>query len=239
MDKINLLISGANSDLAKPMINRVLNMHQIDHIHFLTHSEFNIKEDRVTVYKLDFSNSEEFERISESLKLANITHFIQYHGFAYKGDDLKSLNLQNLYKTLDINLISVVEILKVLLPQMEKNKFGRIVLMSTASASYGGGLNGFSYGLAKHGIIYLTKHLAKYYTKQNILTNAVSPGFINSKFHTDVLGRSETELQKRAELVRLGRSGSAEDVNKVIYNLAFENDYISGENIKIDGGDFI
>jgi NAD(P)-dependent dehydrogenase (short-subunit alcohol dehydrogenase family) len=239
MYKINVLISGANSDLAKPMIKKVLALPNVNQLHFLTHSEFELADERVSVHKVDFSIPDSFEKINNLLKDKNITHFIQYHGFAYEADDLNRITFESFSKTMNINLNSVVAILKVLLPQMEKGKFGRIVLMSTASANYGGGINGFSYGMAKHGILYLTKHLAKYYTKFNILTNVVSPGFILSKFHTEVLGRSVSELQKRAESIRLGRSGSAEDVTKVIFSLAFENDYISGENLKIDGGDFI
>ena len=111
--------------------------------------------------------------------------------------------------------------------------------MSTASASYGGGEKSFAYGLSKHGIYFLTKYLAKHYSKHNIITNCVSPGFIGTKFHLAEGGRDKDFLDRRAESVRLGRAGDAEDVAKLIFNLCFENEFIVGENIKIDGADFI
>ncbi|TGL45817.1 SDR family oxidoreductase [Leptospira perdikensis] len=239
MDSYHVLISGANSDLAQAFIEKVLKIPNLKSLHLLTHTDYRSSNEKVKVHSVNFLNHSSLSEINDVIAGEGITHFIQFHGFAYSEDSIQKITDKDFSETLEINLTSVAFVLKAILPNMESQGYGRIVLMSTASAGYGGGKNSFSYGLAKHGILYLVKHLAKYYTHKNILTNSVSPGFIRSKFHTQVLKKTEVEMEERAKSVRLGRIGTPEDVARVIYNLAFENDFVTGENIKIDGGDFI
>ena len=111
--------------------------------------------------------------------------------------------------------------------------------MSTASSGFGGGQSSFGYGLSKHSIIFLTKYLAKYYTQYNILTNCVSPGLFLTDFHTKRMNRSSEQMEDRSKTIRLGRSGTLKEISDLIYYLTFINGYISGENFKIDGADFI
>ena len=109
--------------------------------------------------------------------------------------------------------------------------------MNTASSEHGGGESNFGYGLAKHSVGYTIKYLAKYYTSFNILSNCVSPGLIETKFHKRIK-RTVKQIQKRAAMVRLGRSGAPQAVADLIYHITFKNSFISGENFKIDGADF-
>ena len=81
--------------------------------------------------------------------------------------------------------------------------------------------------------------MAKYFTQDNVLTNCISPGLIDTKFHTDVMMRTPEEIKERSKTVRLRKAGTTEDVAGLIYYLAFENEFVTGQNIKIDGGDFI
>ena len=109
--------------------------------------------------------------------------------------------------------------------------------MNTASSEHGGGESNFGYGLAKHSVGYTIKYLAKYYTSFNILSNCVSPGLIETKFHKRIK-RTVKQIQKRAAMVRLGRPGTPQAVADLIYHITFKNSFISGENFKIDGADF-
>ncbi|TGM80958.1 SDR family NAD(P)-dependent oxidoreductase [Leptospira bouyouniensis] len=239
MDSFNVLITGANSDLAQQFISRILKDPKLKKLHLVTHTGYKVTDERVSVHLLDFVSHVVLDQINDLIANETFTHYIQFHGFAYPEDSIQTISSKTFYDTMEINLVSVISILKAILPNMELQGYGRIVLMSTASASHGGGKNSFSYGLAKHGILYLVKYLSKYYTNKNILTNSVSPGFIRSKFHTQVLNKTESQMEERAKSIKLGRIGTPEDVLRVIYNLAFENDFVTGENIKIDGGDFI
>ena len=55
----------------------------------------------------------------------------------------------------------------------------------------------------------------------------------------EIMERSKETLEQRVKSIRIRRAGKPIDVAKVIYELAFNNDYISGSNITIDGADFI
>ena len=109
--------------------------------------------------------------------------------------------------------------------------------MNTASSEHGGGESNFGYGLAKHTVGYTIKYLAKYYTSFNILSNCVSPGLIETKFHKRIK-RTVKQLENRASMVPLGRQGTPSEVADLIYHITFKNSFISGENFKIDGADF-
>ena len=57
--------------------------------------------------------------------------------------------------------------------------------------------------------------------------------------HEQTFKRSKEDLEKRKKFVRVGRAGEPADVANMIFELTFKNNFITGENIKIDGGDFI
>ena len=72
-------------------------------------------------------------------------------------------------------------------------------------------------------------------SKKNILTNTVSPGFINTDLTKKIL--SKDEMKKLAKNIPLGRFGEPQEIAKLVYFLCSEeNSYISGQNIFIDGG---
>ena len=86
----------------------------------------------------------------------------------------------------------------------------------------------------------MTKGLARFGAKKKIIVNAVAPGYINTKFHTKTMGRTKNELKKRAKLSKLNRPGTPEEVaNLINFLLSDQNNYITGEVIPIDGGDWI
>jgi NAD(P)-dependent dehydrogenase (short-subunit alcohol dehydrogenase family) len=117
---------------------------------------------------------------------------------------------------------------------------GRIVLTGTASASHGGGSTSLAYGAGKAGIECITKRLARDCAGRNILVNAVAPGFILTKFHTERMGRSREELEGREKLVPLGRAGTpAEVAATILFLLSDGAGYITGQVIAVSGGDFL
>ncbi|MFC1517599.1 SDR family oxidoreductase [Candidatus Margulisiibacteriota bacterium] len=237
----DILVLGGSSDIGKALIPRIKSTLPDHKIIITKHSEKDdlFQDSNIKEFTIDFSDKGSTDKFIEKIKGFNIGYCIQLQGNAKPKDTIESTSPENIQFNLQINLLSTISIIKKILPIMKKADFGRIVLVSTASANFGGGFESFGYGLAKYGVGYLIKYLAKYYTKHNILSNCVSPGFIDTKFHERTLGRSKKVLKERGKMVRLGRPGTPDDVAKEIYNLAFINNFISGENIKIDGADFI
>ncbi len=140
---------------------------------------------------------------------------------------------------MDMNLIMPFFLAKRAIYHM-KSGGGRIVLISTASASHGGGATSLAYGIAKSGIETLVKALARDCAKYNILVNAVAPGFIQTKFHTKKMKKTKKQLAKRTELIPLKRSGTKREFAGVVsFLLSDDSSFITGETITVSGGDWL
>jgi 3-oxoacyl-[acyl-carrier protein] reductase len=239
MDKSLVLITGACGDIGREVVKKI--RQETKHSVIITRSREGdpVFDYGVEELVMDASNPVSLEVVVKLLAGRPISHFIQLHGNSKESDYLESQSYDSLFYHHSVNIFSTVIIVKAIINGMKERGFGRILLMNTASSEHGGGLDSFGYGMAKHSVGYLTKHLAKHFTSYNILTNCISPGLIDTKFHYSVMKRSSEQMAGRAKMVRLGRSGTVEEVGDLVYFLVFQNSFISGENIKIDGANFV
>ncbi|MBN2908268.1 3-oxoacyl-[acyl-carrier-protein] reductase [Polycladomyces sp. WAk] len=134
---------------------------------------------------------------------------------------------------LSTNLKGVFLCTKAVTRQMMKQRFGRIINISSVVGLIGnpGQAN---YVAAKAGVIGLTKTAARELASRGITVNAIAPGFIETDM-TAVLGE-ETREQMLSQ-IPLGRFGSAEDVAGAVAFLASDDAaYITGQTLNVDGG---
>ena len=232
-----ILITGGNSDIARCVVKAIRKELKWPIMVTKNSQNFSYSEKNIEEVTVDCNNRQEVESFAHSIEGLGISHYIQLQGNSWSSDYLDTQSFESLDYHLNINCLSTIMILRFLLPTMKQRKFGRICLMNTASSEHGGGKSNFGYGLAKHSVGYTIKYLAKYYTSFNILSNCVSPGLIETKFHKRIK-RTVKQIEKRAAMVRLGRSGTPQAVADLIYHIIFNNSFISGENFKIDGADF-
>ncbi|ALP89901.1 MULTISPECIES: 3-oxoacyl-[acyl-carrier-protein] reductase [Clostridium] len=134
---------------------------------------------------------------------------------------------------IDVNLKGVFNCLKTITPVMVRQKYGKIINLSSV-VGISGNAGQVNYSASKAGVIGMTKSLAKEVGSRGINVNAVAPGFIETDM-TDVLGdKYKDEIKKNIPLKKLGKP---EDVANVVAFLASENsDYITGQVIHVDGG---
>lgn len=134
---------------------------------------------------------------------------------------------------LNINLKGSFLCTKAAAKVMIKQRYGRIVNISSVAGNYGnpGQAN---YSASKAGLIGLTKTTAKEFAPRGITCNAVTPGLIQSDM-TEIL--PDDLKQKYLEKIALGRLGTPEDVANVVAFLASDDaSYVTGQVIDIDGG---
>ena len=136
-------------------------------------------------------------------------------------------------KVIDINLGSTFLLCRSAIKKMLKNKYGRIVNI-TSIVGHTGNLGQANYAASKAGIIGMTKSLALEYAKKNITLNCVSPGFIKTNMTENLLENVKVMLTSRIPMSKLG---SGEDVaNSVAFLSSDEASYITGETIHVNGG---
>jgi 3-oxoacyl-[acyl-carrier protein] reductase len=132
---------------------------------------------------------------------------------------------------IDINLKTTFNCTKAVLPHMIKQKYGKIVNMSSVTGTMVSDPGLSAYSAAKGGVSGLTKALALEVARYGITVNAICPGWIDT-------GR---ELERKAGLATpMGRAGKPDEVaNLVLFLASDESSYLNGHDIVIDGGNIL
>ena len=134
---------------------------------------------------------------------------------------------------MNVHLYGTFQLCKRSLKMMLKSKWGRIINISSASASIGN-RGQSNYAAAKAGVEAFTKSLAKEVGKRDITINAVAPGFISTDMTENNDGVNEDYFIKEIPLGRFGEP--AEVANLVTFLCSEEASYITGQTIHINGG---
>jgi 3-oxoacyl-[acyl-carrier protein] reductase len=134
---------------------------------------------------------------------------------------------------ISMNLKSAYNCSKAALKQMMRQKYGRMVNISSVSGLAGNG-GQTNYSASKAGLIGLTKALAREVGGRNITVNAVAPGFIPTDL-TSAL--PQNLLEEAVKATPLGRLGTIEDVARAVAFLVSEDaSFITGQVLSVDGG---
>lgn len=136
-------------------------------------------------------------------------------------------------KVIEVNLRAAFVAMRVAGKMMMRNKFGRIISLSSVSGVMGNAGQG-NYAASKAGLIGLTKTVARELARKNVTANCIAPGFIVTEM-TDKLPEPVKEGAK--QVIPLRRFGTVEDVAKAVGFLASdEAGYITGQVLCVDGG---
>ncbi len=148
---------------------------------------------------------------------------------------MRKLTDEDWTTVINTNLNSVYWCTSAVMPVMIEQKFGRIINLS----SYVGQAGNFgqaNYAASKGGIIAFTKTAAIDLAKFNITVNALAPGFTL----TDMLSKVSEAVQDQIKSkIPMGRFGLPEEMAKAVLFLAADADYITGQQINVNGGVFM
>ena len=188
----------------------------------------------IKVKKFDMAEHSRIEEFIEdvALELGGLDILINNAGINVDNLSLR-MQEEEWKKVIDVNLTSTFLLSKYSIKKMLKNKFGRIVNI-TSIVAHTGNLGQANYSASKAGIIGMSKSLAIEYAKKNITVNCVSPGFIQSNMTMNIAEKVKLYLTSR---IPMGKLGTGEDVSNCVAFLSSEGaSYITGETIHVNGG---
>lgn len=136
-------------------------------------------------------------------------------------------------KVMAVNLRAAFVASRVVLRSMVRNKFGRIISISSV-AGVMGQAGSANYAASKAGLIGMTKSIVREVAKKNITANCIAPGFILTEM-TSKLADAVKEGAK--QIIPAKRFGTPADVAKAVAFLASDDaGYITGQVLCVDGG---
>ena len=134
-----------------------------------------------------------------------------------------------------VNLTSVYSVIHFAVPQMIKQKSGKIIPISSTAGQRGESFH-THYGASKGGIIAFTKGLATELARHGILVNSVAPGWVATDMSNPVL-ETKAGQKMAAAAIPLKRAATAEEVAGPILFLASDlANFMTGEIINVNGG---
>ncbi len=237
LDNKKVLITGASGGIGKSIVKRFVSLGanvlgtgtKEEKLNKLKKENPSIK-----IKKFDISQHSKIEEFIEqsSSELGGLDILINNAGV---NVDTLSLRMKDdeWKKVIDINLTSTFLLSKHGIKKMLKNKFGRIINI-TSVVGHSGNLGQTNYSASKAGIIGMSKSLALEYAKKNITINCISPGFITTDMTMNIADKMREFLISR---IPMGKLGTGEDVSGCVAFLSSEQaSYITGETIHVNGG---
>jgi 3-oxoacyl-[acyl-carrier protein] reductase len=198
----------------------------------------------------DASKAEEITRMVDDVvkRFGTIHVLINNAGGIGAFATFEHLTDEDWFEILNLNLLSAVRATRAVLPHMQRQKWGRVINISSESGTQPDPTMQH-YNASKAAMNNLTKSLSKAYAADGILVNTVSPAFIMTPLVSEMLrtiakeqGISEKDVQAQflatnRPHIELKRPGESEEVASAVVYLASEQaSFITGTNLRVDGG---
>ncbi|WP_134698490.1 3-oxoacyl-[acyl-carrier-protein] reductase [Ammoniphilus sp. YIM 78166] len=135
-------------------------------------------------------------------------------------------------KVIDVNLNSAFNTTSAVLPSMVEQKYGRIINISSVIGQ-SGNIGQTNYAASKAGLIGFTKSLALEMANKGVTVNAVCPGYIETEMVAEI---APEILEKIVSKVPQRRLGQASEIARAVNYLVTDGDYITGQQLNVNGG---
>jgi 3-oxoacyl-[acyl-carrier protein] reductase len=193
---------------------------------------------RVEAFKADAGKHEDNRKLVEfCIKRLGRLDILVANAGIWNVEDLPIENLSEKQwdEMMRINLKSVYSVIHFAVPQMIKQKSGKIIPISSTAGQRGESFH-THYGASKGAIISLTKGLSTELARHGILVNSVAPGWVATDMSNPVL-KTKTGKKMAAAVIPIGRAATADEVAGPILFLASDlANFISGEILNVNGG---
>ena len=196
-----------------------------------------IKNTDAKSFELDLMSKSSIKELFSNLKSEDLLPSVLVNNAGITKDQLfLRMKDEDWDDVIETNLNGLFRVTKAFIKPMVKNKFGRIINISSVAGLMGNS-GQVNYSSSKSAIIGFSRSLAKELGSRNITSNVVVPGFIETDMTTFLNDEEKIEVSKN---IPMKRFGNVDDVAKCILFLASdEANYITGQSISVDGGLFM
>ena len=187
--------------------------------------------------QLDLMSKESINDLFEVLKSKDMLPSVLINNAGITKDQLfLRMKDKDWDEVIETNLNGLFRVTKAFIKPMVKNKFGRVINISSVAGLMGNS-GQVNYSSSKSAMVGFSRSLAKELGSRNITSNVVAPGFIETDMTTFLSDDEKIEVSKN---IPMKRFGTVEDVAKCILFLASDKaNYITGQIISVDGGLFM
>ena len=221
------IINGINSEIAQTILPKILKNNKI--IGFYRTKYRGLKNQKLKVFKFNLKDKKKLQA------LVNNNNLIYLNFAAVRDNQLFVNSKVNDFKTaIDNNVISSLKILKILIPEMIKKKFGRIIFISSSTAE-NGSIGNIGYAASKSSLNGISNTLAKEYSRFNITSNIINLGYFNSKLWDSLDIKVKKNLLKQTLSKKVGDTRVVLETIKLIT----KNNFINMSKINVDGGNLL
>jgi 3-oxoacyl-[acyl-carrier protein] reductase len=185
-------------------------------------------------FKLDLGDRSSIKELTSLLDSKEIYPDILINNAGITRDNIMLRMKEDEWdNVIDVHLNGQYLLIKSFIKKMVKNRWGRIINISSTSAVLGN-KGQANYAAAKAGIEAMSRSLARELGSRNINVNCVAPGFIETDMTKEISEGNEDFLSSQ---IPLGRLGKPNEIAEVVSFLASEQaNYITGQTIHVNGG---
>ena len=196
-----------------------------------------IGDERAISAQLDLMSKESIKNLFAELKSEDLLPSVLVNNAGITKDQLfLRMKDEDWDDVIETNLNGLFRVTKAFIKPMVKNKFGRVINISSVAGLMGNS-GQVNYSSSKSAMVGFSRSLAKELGSRNITSNVIAPGFIETDMTTFLNDDEKVEVSKN---IPMKRFGTVQDVAKCIVFLASdEANYITGQVISIDGGLFM
>lgn len=196
-----------------------------------------IGDDSAISVQLDLMSKESIKNLFADLKSEDLLPSVLVNNAGITKDQLfLRMKDEDWDDVIETNLNGLFRVTKAFIKPMVKNKFGRVINISSVAGLMGNS-GQVNYSSSKSAMVGFSRSLAKELGSRNITSNVVAPGFIETDMTTFL---NDDEKVKVSKNIPMKRFGTVQDVAKCIVFLASdEANYITGQTISVDGGLFM
>ena len=196
-----------------------------------------IGDDSAISVQLDLMSKQSIKNLFADLKSQDLLPSVLVNNAGITKDQLfMRMKDEDWDDVIETNLNGLFRVTKAFIKPMVKNKFGRVINISSVAGLMGNS-GQVNYSSSKSAMVGFSRSLAKELGSRNITSNVVAPGFIETDMTTFLNDDEKVEVSKN---IPMKRFGTVQDVAKCIVFLASdEANYITGQTISVDGGLFM